>query len=284
MGEYFFLNGKILPASEAVLKITDLALLRGFGIFDFMRTHRNVPFLMDRYLTRFFNSARLMELEIPYGREKIASIILDLLERNNIFEAGIRIVLTGGYTSNGYTPAEPNFFILIEKINFPPADYYKNGVKLFYYQHQRELSQIKSINYLSPIVLRNRISDAGAYDVLYHFNNHILEVSRSNFFIIRDQKIITPGDHVLRGITRESVIEMARGHFEVEERPVHVDELWGADEAFMTGTTKKVLPVVQVGDHKIGRGSPGLITRKLMDMFREFEDSVVQSSKSPEER
>jgi branched-subunit amino acid aminotransferase/4-amino-4-deoxychorismate lyase len=284
MGEYFFLNGKILPASEAVLKVTDLALLLGFGIFDFMRTHRNVPFLMDRYLTRFFNSARLMELEIPYEREKIASIILDLLKRNNIFEAGIRIVLTGGYTANGYTPAEPNFFILIEKINFPPADYYENGIKLFYYQHQRELSQIKSINYLSPIVLRNRISDAGAYDVLYHFNNHILEVSRSNFFIIRDQKIITPDDHVLRGITRGSVIELAREHFEVEERPVHVDELWEADEAFMTGTTKKVLPVVQVDDHIIGQGRPGLVTRELMDSFREFEDSVVQSSKSPEER
>jgi branched-subunit amino acid aminotransferase/4-amino-4-deoxychorismate lyase len=284
MGEYFFLNGKILSASEAVLRITDLALLRGFGIFDFMRTHRKKPFLMDKYLTRFFNSARHMELEIPYGREKIADIIHELLEKNRIYEAGIRIVLTGGYTSNGFTPAEPNFFILIERINFPPADYYKNGVKLFFYQHQRELSQIKSINYLSPIFLRSRIKEAGTYDVLYHFNNHILEVSRSNFFIIRDQKIITPDNHVLPGITRSSVIDIARKHFSVTERPVHVDELREADEAFMTGTTKKVLPVIQVGDHIIGRGRPGPVTGKLMELFTEFEDCVVQSSNSPEVR
>jgi branched-chain amino acid aminotransferase len=284
MGEYFFLNGKILPASEAELGITDLALLRGFGIFDFMRTHRGKPFLMDKYITRFFNSARHMELEIPYSREKIAAIILELLKRNRIFEAGIRMVLTGGYTSNGFTPAEPNFFILIEKINFPPADHYENGVKLYFYQHQRELSQIKSINYLSPIYLRNRIKDAGAYDVLYHFNNHILEVSRSNFFIIRDRTIITPDNHVLLGITRSSVINIARKHFNVAERPVHVDELREANEAFMTGTTKKVLPVIQVGDQIIGEGRPGPVTEKLMELFTEFENGVVQSSKSVEER
>lgn len=275
MGEYFFLNGKILPASEAVLKITDLALLRGFGIFDFMRTYRQKPFMIDHYLRRFFNSARLMDLEIPLSKEEITEIIMQLLERNRIFEAGIRMVLTGGYTSNGYTPAEPNFFILIEKINFPPQSSYENGIRLYFYQHQREFSQIKSINYLSPILLRKRIEAANAFDVLYHFNDQVLEVSRSNFFIIRDQKVITPDTNVLPGITRSSVIHMAREYCTVEERPLPVDELWQADEAFMTGTTKKVLPVVQVGDHIIGSGSPGPATRKLMELFKNFEDSHV---------
>ncbi|MBR9998520.1 MAG: aminotransferase class IV family protein [Cyclobacteriaceae bacterium] len=275
MGEYFFLNGKILPASEAVLKITDLALLRGFGIFDFMRTYRQKPFMIDHYLRRFFNSARLMDLEIPLSKEEITEIIMQLLERNRIFEAGIRMVLTGGYTSNGYTPAEPNFFILIEKINFPPQSSYENGIRLYFYQHQREFSQIKSINYLSPILLRKRIEAANAFDVLYHFNDQVLEVSRSNFFIIRDQKVITPDTNVLPGITRSSVIHMAREYCTVEERPLPVDELWQADEAFMTGTTKKVLPVVQVGDHIIGSGSPGPATRKLTELFKNFEDSHV---------
>lgn len=284
MGEFFFLNGKILPAPEAVLKITDLALLRGFGIFDFMRTHLRVPFLMEKYLERFFNSAGMMNLEIPAGRDEIGSVINQLLDKNGIYEAGIRLVLTGGYTENGYTPAAPNFFILIEKINFPPADYYRNGVRLYFYEHQRELSEIKSINYLSPIALRKRIADAGAYDVLYHSNDQILEVSRSNFFIISRDKIITPDRNILRGITRSSVIGLARDHFAVEERPVKVEELWQADEAFMTGTTKKVLPVVQVGDHIIGKGVPGPVTRKLMSGFSDFENARAQSLKSPEER
>ncbi len=272
MGEYFFLNGEILPASKAALRITDLALLRGFGIFDFMRTHHKKPFLMDRYLDRFFRSARLLDLEVPFTREYIQKIINQLLDKNQIFEAGIRMVLTGGYTENGYTPSSPNFFILIEKINFPFDEYYEGGIKLYFYHHQRELSQIKSINYISPIAIRNKIQAANAFDVLYYFNDQVLEVSRSNFFIVRDGKIVTPDTDILLGITRASVIELAKKYYKVEERTITAAELWRADEAFMTGTTKKVLPVVQVGDKVIGNGSPGNITRHLMELYREFEN------------
>ena len=274
MGEYFFLNGEILPAANATVRITDLALLRGFGIFDIMRTHQGKPFLMDRYLDRFFKSARLVDLEVPYQREFIREVIRNLLEKNQIYEAGIRMVLTGGYTENGYTPSTPNFFILIEKINFPPAENYEQGIKLYLYHHQRELSQIQSINYISPISIRGKIKAANAYDVLYYFNDQVLEVSRSNFFIVRDGKIITPDSNILLGITRASVIEMAKKHYKVEERVITAAELWQADEAFMTGTTKKVLPVNQVGEKIIGNGSPGPITRHLMELYKDFENNL----------
>lgn len=271
MGEYFFLNGEILPASNASLKITDLALLRGFGIFDFMRTQDKKPFLIEHYLNRFFKSARLVELEVPFSREILQEIIKQLLEKNQIFEAGIRMVLTGGYSENGYTPSSPNFFILIEKINFPAEAYYDQGIKLYFYHHQRELSQIKSINYISPLAIRSKIRAVNAFDVLYYFNDQVLEVSRSNFFIVRDKKVITPASNILLGITRASVIGLAKKHYKVEERTITAAELWRADEAFMTGTTKKVLPVTQVGEKVIGDGTPGNITRHLMEMYREFE-------------
>ncbi len=272
MGDYFFLNGKIIPASQAMVNITDLALLRGYGIFDFLRTYSKTPFLIDRYLNRFFNSADHLGLQIPYSKEKIKEIIHSLLNKNNIFEAGIRMVLTGGYTSNGYTPADPNFFILIEKINFPTKENYGNGIKLYFFEHQRELSFIKSINYLSPISLRNKIQAADAYDVLYHFNGKVREVSRSNFFIVKDTKLITPVTDILLGITRASVIKLAGKYYQVDEREVAVKELWDADEAFMTGTTKKVLPVVRVDEHKIGRGVPGPVTKHLMELYGKFEN------------
>jgi D-alanine transaminase/branched-chain amino acid aminotransferase len=283
MGEYFFLNGEILPAAKAALKITDLALLRGFGIFDFMRTQHKIPFLMDKYLDRFFRSARLIDLEVPYPKEYIQEVILKLLKENNLYEAGIRLVLTGGYTLNGYTPSEPNFFILIEKIHFPPAEYYANGIKLYFYHHQRELSQIKSINYISPIAIRSKIQDANAFDVLYYFNDQVLEVSRSNFFIVRDGRIVTPDSNILLGITRASVIGLAKAHYKVEERTVTAAELWQADEAFMTGTTKKVLPVIQVGEKVIGDGTPGPVTRHLMELYRAFEDDQSHRSNSEED-
>lgn len=274
MGDYFFLNGEIVSAGEAWLRVTDLALLRGFGIFDFFRTHKGIPFLMDKYIGRFFNSSKYIDLEIPFSPELIKKTVLELLDKNKIIEAGVRMVLTGGYTENGYTPGDPNFFILIERINFPEQELYDGGVKLILYEHQRELSHIKSINYLTPISNRKATQKEKAYDVLYHSNNLVLEVSRSNFFIIKDGVIITPNKNILSGITRASVIGLSKEFYKVEEREITLDEVMKADEAFMTGTTKKVLPVTLINDQIYNQGKPGPVTLRLMKLFHDFENSI----------
>lgn len=274
MGDYFFLNGEVIRSSEARILVYDLALLRGYGLFDFFRTFNKKPFLMDRYLDRFWNSAKHLGLKIPFSRDKLPVLIHELLEKNHVYEAGIRMILTGGYTLNGYLPGEPNFFILIEKITFPDEEKYKQGIKLYFYEYQRELSHIKSINYLIPIYLRDKILQDGAFDVLYHAGGKVLEVSRSNIFLIKDGILITPVKGVLAGITRATVIRLAKEICKVEEREVSVEELWTADETFMTGTTKRVLPVVQIGRQKIGSGTPGPLTRQLMGLYSEFENST----------
>ncbi len=274
MGDYFLLNGKIVKKENAFLGITDLALLRGFGIFDFCRTQNGNPFLLEKYLNRFFNSAECIGLEIPYSKEFIRDSIAQLLEKNGIIESGIRMVLTGGYTQNGYTPGDPNFFILIEKINFPDPSYYNEGIKLQLHEHQRELSHIKSINYLTPISIRKKTEEANAYDVLYHSQGKILEVSRSNIFIVKNNTVITPRDNILRGITRATVISLAKNIFKVEERDVYIEELYQADEVFMTGTTKRVLPVRKIDDHIFSDGKPGKVTSKLKSLYQEFENST----------
>ena len=275
MGEYFFLNGKIVKAEKAFLHITDLALLRGFGIFDFCRTQNRQPLLIDKYLNRFFNSAKCLDLEIPYSKEFIKDSIFLLLKKNGIVESGIRMVLTGGYTENGYTPGDPNFFILIEKINFPDTSFYKDGIDLIFHEHQRELSHIKSINYLTPISIRKKIKKANAYDVLYHSNGKVLEVSRSNIFIVKDNIVITPRENVLQGITRATVIQLAAEDFNIEERDISIEELYQADEIFMTGTTKRVLPVRKIDDHVFINGKPGRVTQTLKSLYQDFENSIA---------
>jgi branched-chain amino acid aminotransferase len=275
MEPQYFVNGEILPASLAKLIVTDLALLRGFGIFDFFRTSNGKPFLMEHYLNRFFASARLMDLQIPFQKSKIEEVVIDLIKRNAFKDAGIRMVLTGGYTLDGYTPTDPNYFILIEKIHYPDPDFYKKGIKLITYEHQREWSEIKSINYLTPIKIRKQIIDKDGYDVLYHHNGNILEVSRSNFFIIRDGVLITPGKNVLHGVTRKTVIEISKQIMKVEERDIPVRELSLADEVFLTGTTKRILPITLIDNKIIANGKPGPISEKLMKLFQEFENSCV---------
>ena len=268
---YYFLNGNTIPEDKAVISVRDIAILRGFAIFDFFRTVNGRPFMMDDYLKRFQKSAALMDLPLHYSIEDLKKIINNLLKKNAVKEAGIRLVLTGGESENAFVPAEPNFMILIEPVHFPDAAFYENGIKLITHHYQREWSNIKTTNYISAIKLIKQCRIENAFDVLYYFNNEVKEVTRSNVFLVKDNKIITPDKDILYGITRKKVLELASGHYVVQERSVSFDEIKGADEFFMTGTTKKVLPVIQIDDIRIADRKPGPVTRHLMRLFSDFE-------------
>lgn len=275
MNQNFFLNDQILSADKASIGIRDISILRGFAIFDFFRTVDFKPLLMDGYLQRFITSAKLMDLPLKYSKEQIAEIIFHLLEKNELAQAGVRLVLTGGYSDNAFLPAEPNFMILIEPVKLPSQEWFDNGIKLLSHFFQREWSQIKTTNYLTSIKLAPKCRAANAVDVLYHYQGELREVSRSNVFVIKDGTIVTPKEHVLLGITRAKVIELAEKHYRVEERSVTMEEVWQADEVFMTGTTKKVLPVVQVDEKKIADGKPGSISNHILSSFNEFEHQHI---------
>lgn len=272
-GMFYYFNDRIVPAGEAKVTVRDISVLRGFGIFDFFRTSRGKPFLIDEYILRFTNSARLIDLPFKYSPDKLKEITLETLQANRLSEAGIRLILTGGDSPNAFLPADPNFAILIEELHWPDEDWFKKGVKLITYPYQREFSQIKTINYIPAIMLQKKAREADAVDILYHHDGEIREVTRSNFFLIKDGRISTPGHHILFGITRKKTIELASMFWPVEERTVRFDEIREADECFMTGTTKKISPVVNIDGKDIGMGEPGPITRRLMKIFEEFEAS-----------
>lgn len=272
MADHFFLNGKIVLEDEAMVSIKDLALLRGYGIFDFLRTvNGKKPFLIEKYLDRFFNSAHTMNLSIDYSKDFLKDIIVELLDLNSHEEAGIRLVLTGGYSPNAFEPAKSNIFILIEPVKLLTPAQIENGVKLISHNYLREWSRVKTINYITSIRLIEEKKNAGAIEVLYKNNGIIHEGSRSNFFLIKNGVLITAKENVLQGITRGSVIELARKSMKVELRELMEGELSTADESFITGTTTRITPVVQIDDILIGNGKPGPITKKLLSEFLEFE-------------
>ncbi len=265
------LNGQILPADKYTIAINDLGLLRGYAIFDFCRTANKKPFLLPQYLTRFRNSARLMDLDLDYTDEQITCTVYQLLETSKLPFAGIRLLLTGGYTADGFTPAKPNFLITIEELSLVPEAVVENGVKLMGYAYQREMAEIKTTNYMVALRLRKQLQQQNAYDILYHSNGNILELTRSNFFIIKDNTVITAATNILKGITRQTVLNLAEAQYKVEEREVKLAELAEADEAFLTGTNKKIIPVVQVDQQIIGDGKAGKVTRNLYQAFVDFE-------------
>jgi D-alanine transaminase/branched-chain amino acid aminotransferase len=264
-----FLNNRFLPYEEATIHVSDLAIQRGFGVFDFFREiDGRVPFLED-YLDRFFASSKEFGLEVPLGREKIRRNILHLLEVNRFQNSGIKLILTGGNSEDFLTPVRPNLVILNVPFKGLPDDYL-GGIKLMLYEYQRFLSDIKSINYFLAVWLLPKLKAEGAIEPLFYYNGRILETSRGNIFLVKDEVISTPKDNILQGISRKHLLIVALEKYDVDEREVFVDEIHKADEIFITGTSKHVLPIVQIDDTVVADRKPGPVTSQLMEDFERY--------------
>lgn len=273
MNHYCYINRELIPYQQASIKLNDLGLLRGFALFDYMRTYNGKPFMPDLYMERFFNSAKIMDLEIPSNETEILYYVEELFNLAKMPDCAFRFLLTGGYSLDSMSVTDPNLIIITENLPKEIAERFEKGVKVITAEHLRELPELKSTNYVKPILLAKEIKAKNAYDVLYHKYNEVSELSRSNFFIFKGDTLITPHTNILKGITRNVVLNLARQAFNVEERTLTLDELAQAEEAFTTGTTKKITPIVQIDDQLIGRGEVGKRTRFLQELFGQFIES-----------
>ena len=266
MTEYAFLNGKIMPIENANLNITDLALLRGYGVFDFFKAIDGRPIFMEDHLDRFENSTWLLGLKVPYSRVELRRNILELIRINHHNLLGIKLVCTGGYSLDGYNPAEiPNLFMVAKPFKMHPFD---KGLKLMTVEHQRELAEIKSINYIKPISVVAHLHLSSSDDVLYHSDGHITESSRGNIFIVKNGVLITPDAGILKGITRKRILQFAPKVMPIELRAVTLEEVMVADEVFMTGSTKRIAPITMIDNKAFEIGNK---TQKLYEMLLEEE-------------
>ncbi|WP_111629126.1 aminotransferase class IV [Larkinella arboricola] len=267
---YGYFNGSILPVEQISFGVTDLGLLRGFGLFDYFRTYNGRPFQWDWYWERFANSAAKMHLPVPINKDEAHRVVMELIDKSNLPDIAVRFVMTGGYSPDSISIVRPNLLMIAEEIHPTPLNQYDDGIKVILDEYVREMAEVKSTDYKRVILLAEAIRSARASDVLYHKNGEISELSRSNVFIFKGDRLITPNRHILHGITRRTVMHLAQNDFEVEEGPVSLTDLYDADEAFTTSSTKKVLPIVQISDLTIGDGKPGQRTRFLLDEFNEL--------------
>lgn len=264
-----YLNGEILPSEKAQLHVSDLGLLRGYGIFDFFRAIDGQPVFIEDHLDRFENSAKLMALPIPESRERLREIILEIIRLNPHKLLGVKMIMTGGYSEDGYTPSpKSNLIVMGKPFEFKPADV---GMKLMSMEYRREIPEIKTLNYIVPLRAIQQMKSVGADDVLYYKDGKISESSRSNIFIVKNQKIITPLDGALFGVTRKHILNFAKNYFEVEERDVSTEEYFEADEVFTTGSTKRIVAITETDNRMFSGGEVGIITRKLQQLFLEEE-------------
>lgn len=277
MAQYCGLNGEIIAQKEANIGLTDLAILRGYGIFDYFLFKYGQPLLEEQYLNRFYASAEKMHLEVPLGWHQLSRHLRELIAANSENQGAIRLVLTGGYSPDGYAPGQPNLIVLLHPYPNLPEAYFTEGVGLISHNHLREWPEIKSINYLTGIKLLPQIRQAGALEVLYHHNGILLEAVRSNVFLVNGkEELITPHSNILYGITRQSVIKVAEGQLPIIEREVRLEELFQAREAFITGTNKSLMPVVLVDGRPIGNGKVGPWARKLKEGLETYREEYYR--------
>ncbi|KUG08166.1 aminotransferase class IV [Solirubrum puertoriconensis] len=277
---YAYLRGDFVPLDQAFLHVSDLAVQRGYGIFDFLKVQDGHPLFLDYYLDRFYQSAELMELVVPLARPELVAVLRQLIGRNNLPLSGIKLLLTGGYSSSGYEPpAQANLIITQQPIALPTPEQLARGLRIISHEYVREFPAAKTINYTMGIRLLKRLQALGADEVLYHQQGAVTEFPRANFFIVRqDDTVVTPAANVLGGITRRNILGLSGRPYRIEEGPVTLHDVRQAKEAFLTSTTKLVMPVVQLDDHVIGSGQPGRVTLDLLHALTQLEQQQLTQS------
>ncbi|ANE52778.1 aminotransferase class IV [Flavisolibacter tropicus] len=271
MNRWTYINDSFVTEANANLHISDLAIQRGYGVFDYLKTIDNQPVFLEEHLQRFYYSAEQMHLPIQQPPARLSNIIHELIQHNNMGTSGIRLTLTGGYSPDGYTIATPNLLITQLPLSLPSVEAFEKGIHLAIYEHLRTLPHVKSINYAMAVWLQPHLRKQGADDVVYHLNGIVSECPRANIFIVKDGVVVTPDSNILLGITRQKLIATARHKFQVEERPVTLQELKNSQEVFITSTTKQVLPVTTIDGEPIANGKPGPVTQQLYKMLKDLQ-------------
>ncbi len=271
-----FINDKWIQAEDATIPVGDLAIQRGYAVFDFFRTAQGVPLFVNDHLERLVRSAKALRLPVKYSTDELKEIIRELLQKNNLLSSGIRITVTGGVSPDTYTPAEPGIIITQQELVMKGQEDFQKGLHLITHEYVRDLPAIKTINYIMGIWLQQKARIAGADDVLYVKNGYISELPRSNIFVVSyGGSLSTPASNILEGITRKQVLHLSKSLLPAMECDISMNDLIKSSEVFVTSTTKRIIPVLTVNGQKIGEGKPGPVTKTLYNSFLELEQKEI---------
>lgn len=274
MSLFCFANNQIQSIESAGVPVTDLLVQRGYGIFDFLRVANDKPLFIDDHLDRFFHSAQVMRLNIPQTRADIKAIVNELIQKNKLPYSGMRLLIAGGDAPDGYTIEHPHLIIIQAPLAEPTVHLPETGIKLATYNYQRQIPEVKTTDYLMAIWLQPWMKEQGADDILYHHNGVVSECPRSNFFLVtKDNVLVTASKNMLKGVTRKNILNIcATHHIPFEERDVNISEFTDAKEAFITSSTKRIIPVHQINDLTLKPIYQHSVAKKIYDLLVSLEN------------
>ncbi len=269
---WWYVDGEWVHPDQARISLNDIAVLRGYSAFEALRTYDRRPFHLGEHLERLYHSAEIIDLAIPYTRTEITSVVEEVVARNAYRHASVRMLLTGGESEDGVTASgQPRLIVMISALAERDPGRFARGYRLITSRLQRETPEAKTSNYTSAIRALKEAARIGADDALFvNERGQVQEATRSNFFIFHGDTLVTPRTGILIGITRTVVLDLARDRFAIEERPILLEELALADEAFVTSSSKEITPVLQIDEQIISTGKPGPRTTELEQRFIEM--------------
>ncbi|HAZ28297.1 MAG TPA: hypothetical protein DCY48_00790 [Candidatus Magasanikbacteria bacterium] len=246
--QYVWHNKGLIPKEEARVPIGNIAAMYGFGVYENVRFRNGRVFFLDRHIDRLFRSAALIGLEHFFLASAVREGAQALVLKNYVTDANMKMVLLGGKTAE-----DAQLFLMALAPKFVEKSVYRKGVRVLARHYERFLPQAKTLNMLPSYLFFREAEKAGAYDtILVNREGNITEGTRSNIFVIRGEHIITPArEHVLLGVTRETVIECLREHgYTVKEQSVPLDRIGEYEGAFLTNTSGKVVPTRKIDEHE----------------------------------
>jgi len=290
-------NGRVSDQEHAVISIFDHGFLYGEGVYETLRTYNGQPFLFDRHVRRLRKSADMLALAVPLTDPQIDARFRETMRTAGLGdspgrEAYIRILVTRGIGELTYDPAAtptPSIVVIVKPHVDPPREVFERGVTValvpIVRNHPGSVNPlIKSNNLLNNALAMQEAFRRGGFEgVMRNYKGELAECTQSNLFIVKNGAAITPpiDAGLLPGITRAFLFEVgAEAGIPVREAVLHDEDLFGADESFLTSTTREVVPIVRVDDRKIGTGTPGPVTQALHDGYRRKAASITRQKQT----
>ena len=285
MGLKIFLDGKFVDTEDAKISVFDHGVLYGDGVFEGIRSYNRRVFRLQEHMDRLYESADAIRLEIPLEEKAFQARVIETLKKNDLDNAYIRAVVTRGVGDLGLDPRKcktPTIFIITDKIALYPEDLYEKGLPIIIAKTRRNHPitvdpRIKSLNYLNNILGRIDAIDAGTEEALMlNLDGYVVECTGDNIFIFKNGKLLTPPADIgaLEGVTQDVVIDLAKERgIDTEYKKMLPEELYDAEECFLTGTAAEIIPVVTISGKAIGSGSPGEVTKQLRKDFKKLTET-----------
>ena len=283
-------DGELGSEGDRLLSPLDQGFLFGASVYETVRTYDGAAFLVERHLKRLRESALALGIDIDESDETLTRQVHETLEASGNAESSIRIVVSAGVGAIDYrqgSTKKPTIVIVVRPLPPFPESLYKDGATASFVSIMRagrgNLSpRIKSSNLLNNLMALRQAHERGAYEALMlNPQGEVCEGSMSNVFVVTDATIATPpiSAGILEGITRDLVLSIAReGGFELEEKILLPDELLGADEVFITASSRQVVPIVKVDEQLIADGRPGPVTQKLISLYHEKVHALMRDA------